>query len=69
MDKIMRNYYKLLLAHALSCLMLLQLSAGERSYVIPQLAPGMEQIETLLNGAWNFKPSLKSGWTTIQVPG
>lgn len=65
----MRNYYKLLLVHALSCLMLLQLSAGERSYVIPQLAPGMEQIETLLNGAWNFKPSLKSGWTTIQVPG
>ena len=65
----MWNYYKLFLVYVLSYLMLPQLSAGERSYVIPQLTSEMRQIEMLLNGTWDFKPSSKSGWTTIQVPG
>lgn len=65
----MRKFYKLYLVYALSCLMVLQLSAGERSYVIPQFVSEMGQIEILLNGTWDFKPSSKSGWTTVQVPG
>lgn len=65
----MRKFYKLYLVYALNCLMVLQLSAGERSYVIPQFVSEMGQIEILLNGTWDFKPSSKSGWTTVQVPG
>lgn len=42
---------------------------SENTYILPATLEGVKQPTLLLNGAWQFKYSPQSCWTTIEVPG
>lgn len=50
-------------------LMVFQVWAADKTYIMPQVVAEMSPTKILLNGTWDFKYSPALEWTSIQVPG